>query len=264
MDLKLTSKKVLVTGSTAGIGFAIASLFAQEGASVIVNGRSQDRVEDAVKRIQTQRKDAQVTGVAADLGTKEGVDLLMKKVPMVDILVNNLGIFEAKPFPEITDEDWIRFFQVNVLSGVRLSRFYLPKMLNKNWGRIIFISSESGVNIPIEMIHYGVTKTAQIALARGLAETTAGTNVTVNSVLPGPTRSEGVEKFVKDLAKSQGTDEANVEKEFFRSVRPSSLLKRFATPEEVAAMVVYVCSEVASATNGAALRVDGGVVRSIV
>ena len=183
----------------------------------------------------------------------------------MDILVNNLGIFEAKPFPEITDEDWLRFFEVNVLSGVRLSRFYLPGMLQRNWGRIVFISSESGLNIPVEMVHYGVTKTAQIALARGLAETTAGTNVTVNSVLPGPTRSEGVEQFVQDMAKGQGgLMQASVEKEFFRSVRPASLLKRFATPEEVAAMVVYVCSPRASATNGAALRVDGGVVRSIV
>jgi len=182
----------------------------------------------------------------------------------IDILVNNLGIFEAKPFEEITDEGWLRFFEVNVLNGVRLSRFYLPQMLKKNWGRLVFTSSESGVNIPVEMIHYGVTKTAQIALARGLAETTAGTGVTVNSVLPGPTRSEGVEQFVEGLAKTQKTDAATVEKEFFRSVRPSSLLKRFATPEEVAAMVVYVCSARASATNGAALRVDGGVVRSLV
>ena len=264
MDLQLTNKKALVTGSTAGIGFAIASLLAQEGASVMVNGRSKERVEDAVKRIQKEKKDVQVMGVAADLGTKEGVDLLTKEVAAVDILVNNLGIFEAKPFPEITDEDWLRFFEVNVLSGARLSRFYLPQMLKKNWGRIIFISSESGLNIPVEMIHYGVTKTAQIALARGLAEMTAGTNVTVNSVLPGPTRSEGVEKFVQDMAKGQGGDEGAVEKEFFRSIRPSSLLKRFATPEEVAAMVAYVCSPRSSATNGATLRVDGGVVRSIV
>jgi NAD(P)-dependent dehydrogenase (short-subunit alcohol dehydrogenase family) len=264
MDLQLTNKKALVTGSTAGIGLAIASLLAQEGASVVVNGRSQGRVEEAVRRIKKENKDAQVTGVATDLGTKEGVDLMTKTVPALDILVNNLGIFEAKPFPDITDEDWQRFFEVNVLSGVRLSRFYLAGMLQRNWGRIVFISSESALNIPVEMIHYGVTKTAQIALARGLAETTAGTNVTVNSVLPGPTRSEGVERFVQDMAKGQGGDEGAVEKEFFRSVRPSSLLKRFATPEEVAAMVVYVCSPRASATNGAALRVDGGVVRSVV
>jgi NAD(P)-dependent dehydrogenase (short-subunit alcohol dehydrogenase family) len=264
MDLQLTNKTAMVTGSTAGIGFAVASLLAQEGAAVVVNGRSQGRVEEAVRSIKKENKDAQVTGVAADLGTKDGVELVTRAVPALDILVNNLGIFEAKPFPDITDEDWQRFFEVNVLSGVRLSRFYLPKMLEKNWGRIVFMSSESALNIPVEMIHYGVTKTAQIALARGLAEMTAGTNVTVNSVLPGPTRSEGVEQFVKEMAKGQGGDEGAVEKEFFRSVRPSSLLKRFATPEEVAAMVVYVCSPRASATNGAALRVEGGVVRSII
>src|SRR5438128_325702 len=263
MDLQLTNKKALVTGSTAGIGFAVASLLAQEGAAVVVNGRSQRRVAQAVQRIRTERKNAQVMGIPADLGTKEGVNLLVRDVPVVDILVNNLGIFEPKPFSEITDEDWLRFFEVNVLSGARLSRFYLPQMLQKNWGRIVFISSESGVNIPVEMVHYGVTKTAQIALARGVAETTAGTGVTVNSVLPGPTRSEGVERFVEDLAKGQGTDAARVEAEFFRTARSTSLLKRFATPEEVAAMVAYVCSPRASATNGAALRVDGGVVRSI-
>jgi NAD(P)-dependent dehydrogenase (short-subunit alcohol dehydrogenase family) len=264
MDLQLTNKKVLVSGSTAGIGFAIATAFAQEQAAVVVNGRSEERVNSAVTRIRQSTGNAEVIGVVADLGTKAGADLLISKLPAVDILVNNLGIYEAKPFPEITDDDWLRFFEVNVLSGVRLSRFYLPEMLRKNWGRIVFISSESGINIPVEMIHYGVTKTAQIALARGLAETTAGTGVTVNSVLPGPTRSEGVEQFVADMAKTQGTDKDTVEKEFFRSVRPSSLLKRFATPEEVAAMVVYVCSEAASATNGAALRVDGGVIRAIV
>jgi len=263
MDLQLTNKKALVTGSTAGIGFTIASLLAQEGAAVVVNGRSQGRVEEAVQRIKKENKNAQVTGLPADLGTKQGVDLLTRTLPALDILVNNLGIFEPKPFADIPDEDWQRFFEVNVLSGVRLSRFYLPGMLQNNWGRIVFISSESGVNIPVEMIHYGVTKTAQIALARGLAETTVGTNVTINSVLPGPTRSEGVEKFVEDLAKGQGTKATTVEAEFFRTARPTSLLKRFATPEEVATLVVYVCSPLASATNGAALRVDGGLLRSI-
>ena len=264
MDLQLTNKKALVTGSTAGIGLAIAALLAQEGASVVVNGRSQPRVEEAVNRIRAEKQDAQVVGIAADLGNPRGIDLLTSKLPKLDILVNNLGIFEPKPFAEISDDDWLRFFEVNVLSGVRLSRFYLPQMLERNWGRIVFISSESGINTPVEMIHYGVTKTAQLALARGLAETTVGTRVTVNSVLPGPTRSEGVGQFVKDLSQQQGTDETTFEKEFFRSVRPSSLLKRFATPEEVAAMVVYVCSPRAAATNGAALRVDGGVVRSII
>src|SRR5437899_4465761 len=231
MDLQLTNKTALVTGSTAGIGFAIASLFAQEGAAVVVNGRSQNRVDEAVERIRREQKDARVRGVAADLGASKGTDLLTRSVPQVDILVNNLGIFEPKPFTDISDADWLRFFEVNVLSGVRLSRFYLPQMRQKNWGRIVFISSESGLNIPVEMIHYGVTKTAQIALARGLAETTAGTAVTVNSVLPGPTRSEGVERFVEDLAKGQGADAARVEAEFFRTARPTSLLRRFATPD---------------------------------
>src|SRR5438309_233803 len=237
MDLQLTNKKALVTGSTAGIGFAIASLLAQEGAAVVVNGRSQRRALEAAERIRTHSRSAQVTGVAADLGTKEGVQLLTREVPSVDILVNNLGIFEPKPFAEITDEDWLRFFEVNVLSGVRLSRFYLPQMLRRNWGRIVFISSESAINTPVEMVHYCVTKTAQLALARGLAELTAGTGVTVNSVMPGPTRSEGVERMVQDVV-GQGTDAASFEAEFFRTIRPSSLLKRFETPEVVSAVVV--------------------------
>jgi NAD(P)-dependent dehydrogenase (short-subunit alcohol dehydrogenase family) len=203
MDLQLKNRKALVTGSTAGIGLAIASLLAEEGAAVVVSGRSQERVDSAVKRIRQAVNNVEVSGVSADLGTKQGVELLTSKVGAVDILVNNLGNYETTPFPEITDEDWLRFFEVNVLSGVRLSRYYLPQMLKKNWGRIVFISSESGVNIPAEMIHYGVTKTAQIALARGLAETTAGTGVTVNSVLPGPTRSEGVEQFFKGVAKTR-------------------------------------------------------------
>src|SRR5438876_6367372 len=218
MDLQLTNRKALVTGSTAGIGFAIASLLAEEGASVVVNGRSPRRVEEAVQRIRTERKNGQVMGVAADLGTKEGVNRLIRDVPTVDILVNNLGIFEPKPFPEISDEDWQRFFEVNVLSGVRLSRYYLPQMLRKNWGRIVFVSSESAINTPAEMVHYGMTKTAQLAVARGLAELTAGSGVTVNSVLPGPTRSEGVEGFLRDMAKGQGTDQSRVEAEFFRTV----------------------------------------------
>jgi NAD(P)-dependent dehydrogenase (short-subunit alcohol dehydrogenase family) len=263
MDLQLTDKTALITGSTAGIGFAIASLFAQEGAAVVVNGRTQKRVDDAVARIRSKQKGARVTGIAADLGTRQGVDQLTKSLSNIDILVNNLSIFEVKQFFEIPDEDWFRFFEVNVLSGVRLSRFYLPGMLKRNWGRIVFISSESALQIPVEMIHYGFTKTAQLSLARGLAEMTAGSNVTVNCVLPGPTRSEGVETFLQDLAKSQGKNMATLEKEFFRSARPSSLLQRFASSEEVAPMVVYVCSPLASATNGAALRVDGGVVRSI-
>ena len=263
MDLKLRGKRALVTGSTAGIGFAVARGLARERAEVIVNGRSEDKVADAVRRI-TAEMGSSATGIAADLSSAEGVNRLLERAGRVDILINNVGVFEPVPFLEISDQDWFRFFELNVMSGVRLSRALLPSMLRRNWGRIIFVSSESGVQIPAEMVHYGVTKTAQLALARGLAETTAGTNVTVNSVLPGPTRSEGVGQFVQDMAKGQGGDEGAVEKEFFRSVRPSSLLKRFATPKEVAVMVVYVCSPRASATNGAALRVDGGVVRSIV
>ncbi len=264
MDLKLTNKVALVSASTAGIGLAIATALAQEGASVVVNGRSQERVDAAVEQIKKTATDVNLQGVAADLSTQAGAEELFRQVPEVDILVNNLGIYEAKPFADISDEDWMKILDVNVLSGVRLSRHYLPLMLEKDWGRIIFISSESAVNIPVEMIHYGVTKTAQLAIARGLAETTAGSGVTVNSILPGPTNSEGVATFVQDLANSQGVDTSQVEREFFQNVRPSSLIKRFAAPEEVAALVAFVASPLSSATNGAALRVDGGVVRSIV
>lgn len=263
MNLQLEGKSALVTGSTAGIGYAIAEALAGEGASVIVNGRTQQRVEEAVSRIGKSVPAASVQPLAADLGTVAGTDEAIRRFPDLDILVNNLGIFEPKPFEQISDGDWLRVFEVNVLSGVRLSRHYLPRMKQRNWGRIVFISSESGVQIPAEMIHYGVTKTAQLALSRGLAETTAGTGVTVNTVLPGPTASEGVAEFVGKLAADQRTDRASVEKEFFRTIRPSSLLQRFAKPDEVAALVTFVCSPLSSATNGAALRADGGVVRSI-
>jgi NAD(P)-dependent dehydrogenase (short-subunit alcohol dehydrogenase family) len=258
MDLQLGGKRALVTGSTAGIGFAIAEALANEGALVIVNGRTQKRVDEAVAKLN-----GKVEGVAADLGTAEGAAKVAARYPEVDILVNNLGIFEVKQFEDIDDADWLRFFEVNVLSGVRMSRQYLPGMKQRNWGRIIFISSESGVQIPTEMIHYGMTKTAQIAVARGLAETTKGTNVTVNSVLPGPTASEGVGNFVKSMAEAQKTDAATVEREFFKSVRPSSLIRRFSRTEEVAALVAFVASPLSSSTNGAALRVDGGVVQAI-
>ncbi len=263
MDLKLSDKSVLVSGSGAGIGFAIAQSLAQEGASVIINSRSEQGLAHAIEKIQKNHPQAKISGIVADLSTREGTQQLFSKVPSVDILVNNLGFYEPKVFSEISDEDWLLIFETNVLSGVRLSRQYLPSMIEQNWGRIIFISSESGVQIPVEMIHYGMTKTAQLAIARGLAEMTAGTGVTVNSVLPGPTRSEGVEEFIQQMAKERNIDAAQVETEFFQSVRPTSLLKRFATPEEVAAMVVYVCSPLSAATNGAALRVDGGVVKSI-
>ncbi|MCW5315931.1 SDR family oxidoreductase [Nostoc sp. KVJ3] len=264
MDLKLSGKSALVSGSTAGIGFAIAQALAQEGASVIVNGRSEERVTKAIAKIKQSTPDAKVSGVVADAGTASGLEELFQKVPHVDILINNVGMYEPKAFFDITDEDWLKIFEVNVLSGVRLSRQYLQKQLKQNWGRIIFISSESGIQIPVEMIHYGTTKTAQLAIARGLAEMTVGTGVTVNSVLPGPTRSEGVEDFITKLAQKNGITPADVEAEFFQNIRPSSLIKRFATNEEVAAIVVYLSSPVASATNGAALRVDGGVIRSIV
>jgi NAD(P)-dependent dehydrogenase (short-subunit alcohol dehydrogenase family) len=262
MDLQLAGKLALVSGSTAGIGFAIANALAHEGARVIVNGRSDERVRSAIERIRAQNPNAQLEPWAADLGGAAGAEEALRRFPEVDVLVNNLGIFEPKPFEEIPDADWLRFFEINVMSGVRLSRAYLPRMKERNWGRIIFISSESGLQIPAEMIHYGVTKTAQIAVARGIAETCAGTGVTCNAVLPGPTASEGVNEFVGSLAQQAGQTRDQVEKEFFEKARPSSLLKRFATPDEVAAMVVFVCSPLSSATNGAALRVDGGVVRS--
>jgi len=263
MDLKLKGKQALVTGSTAGIGFAIAGALAKEGASVVVNGRTEQRVKAALKQLQHSGTRGKVEGLAANLGTAEGVQQAIACFPALDILVNNLGIFAVKPFEQISDDDWFRFFEINVLSGVRLSRHYLPGMKQRNWGRIVFISGESAVQIPPEMIHYGMTKTAQLAVARGLAETTVGTKVTVNTVLPGPTASEGVGKFVEQLAAEQQTDATSVEKEFFRGMRPTSLLQRFATPEEVAALVTFVCSPLSSATNGAALRADGGVVRSI-
>jgi NAD(P)-dependent dehydrogenase (short-subunit alcohol dehydrogenase family) len=263
VDLQLQKKTALVTGSTAGIGFAIAASLASEGATVIVNGRTKERVSTAIDRIRGLVTNANVEGVAADLGTAEGAALIFKAYPDVDILVNNVGIFEPKAFEEIQDSDWFHFFEVNVMSGVRLSRHYLPQMKQKNWGRIVFISSESAVDIPAEMIHYGMTKSAQVSIARGLAETTVGTNVTVNSILPGPTASEGVATFVQQLASERGIPTAEMERLFFESGRPSSLLKRFIQPEEIAPLVAFVCSPLSSATNGAALRVEGGVVRSM-
>lgn len=254
---------MLVTGSTAGIGFASAEAFAKEGATVFVNGRTQARVDDAIGRIRAAAPEGEVSGIAADVGTADGCAAVVRAAPVLDVLVNNAGIFEPKPFGEIPDADWLRFFEVNVLSGVRLARAYLPGMLARNWGRIVFVSSESALQIPVEMIHYGTTKTAQLAVARGLAETTAGTAVTVNAVLPGPTRSEGVAAFLDDLAQQQRTTPAEVERAFFRDARPTSILRRFETPEEIAAFIAFVASPRASAVNGAALRVDGGVVRAV-
>jgi NAD(P)-dependent dehydrogenase (short-subunit alcohol dehydrogenase family) len=258
MDLGLKGKRALVTGSTAGIGFAIAKLLAREGAFVYVNGRTEARVDKAVSEIE-----GKVDGVAADLSTEEGAEKLYARVQHLDVLVNNLGIFEAKPFLEIDDADWRRFFETNVLSGVRITRHYLPQMIEKKWGRVIFISSESALQIPAEMVHYGMTKTAQMAVARGIAESFPASGVTVNSVLVGPTESEGVATFVESLAAQQGKTKDELAREFFEHARPSSLIKRFETADEVAAMVVYLCSEAASATTGSAIRVDGGVVRAI-
>src|SRR6266849_2550295 len=263
MDLGLSGKRALVTGSTAGIGLATARALANEGAHVTVNGRTGARVGNAVDQLRGQLSNGTVDGIAADLSNGAGCRAVIGYLPGVDVLVNNLGIFEPKPFEEIPDEDWIRFFETNVLSGIRLARHYVRGMRSRNWGRIVFVSSESALQIPTEMIHYGVTKTAQLAVSRGLAETLAGTGVTVNSVLPGPTASEGVGEFVAQMAASRGVDAATVEREFFATARPSSVLQRFATPDEVAAMIVYVCGVPASATTGAALRVDGGVVRAI-
>lgn len=263
MDLQLKIKTALVSGSTAGIGFAIATQLLREGAKVYINGRSQARVDEAVQRLKDLVPGADVSGRAADFSKVEEIDALLRAIPSVDILVNNVGIFEPKDFVNITDADWMRFYEVNVMSGVRLSRHYFPLMLAQNWGRVIFISSESSIMIPSEMIHYGMTKTAQLAVSRGLAELTKGTNVTVNSILPGPTRSEGVGTFVDDLAKSRGISTEEMEKDFFKTARPSSLINRFASVEEIANMVAYVASPLSSATNGAALKVEGGVTRSI-
>lgn len=263
MDLKLKDKIAFISGSTAGIGFAIAKRFLVEGAKVVINGRTKEGVDHAVNDLKKSFPDASVSGIAADFSKVDDVNKLLNELPEVDILINNAGIFEPKPFAEIPDEDWFRFFEVNVMSGIRLSRHYFPEMLSKNWGRIIFISSESAVFIPDEMIHYGMTKTAQLAVSRGLAELTKGTEVTVNSILPGPTKSKGVGAFIEDLAKADKKSVEEVEKDFFKNMRPTSLLQRFASVEEIADTVVYYSSPLASATNGASIRVEGGLIRSV-
>ena len=264
MDIDISGKTALITGSTAGIGYAIAKGLALSGANVIVNGRKNEKVAKAAEELGIEVGATLVRGVAADVSTAAGCAKLVEEAGDVDILVNNAGIFEPKDFFEIPDADWTRFFEINVMSGVRLSRALMPAMLKKNWGRIVFISSESAINIPKEMIHYGFTKTAQLSIARGLAELTAGTGVTVNSVLPGPTLSDGIEDFLAGMAREHSTTLEYMAKNFVKDFRPGSLLQRFATVEEVANMVVYVSSKEASATNGAALRVEGGLLRSIV
>lgn len=262
MDLQLQDRLCLVTGSTAGIGFATVQSLLAEGAKVIVNGRSQESVDNAIAELKQAQPDAKVLGFAGDLSKADVAEALAKQYPDVEVLINNLGIFEPCEFENISDADWLRFFEVNVLSGARLSRLYLPSMKAKNWGRIMFVSSESAIQIPAEMVHYGMTKSAQIAVARGLAEAVAGTGITVNSILPGPTNSRGVSDFVGELAAQAGQTFEEFEADFFKNVRPTSLIKRFADTKEVAAMITYIASPLSSATTGAALRVDGGVVKS--
>ncbi|MBS7349786.1 MAG: SDR family NAD(P)-dependent oxidoreductase [Comamonas sp.] len=263
MDLQIQGKRALVTGSTAGIGFAIASALAREGATVVLNGRDAARVAQAVQRLQASVPQAQVSGIAADITTAAGCAQLAQASAGVQILVNNFGIFDPQPFEAIGDDAWQRFFDANVMSGVRLTRALLPAMQATGWGRVVFINSESGVNPPTEMIHYGMSKAAQLSISRGLAQHCAGTGVTVNAVLPGPTRTEGVEAFLAKLAADQGVDVDEAERRFFREARPTSLVKRFVDPSEVAALVAYVCSPLSAATTGAALRVDGGVLSSM-
>jgi len=264
MDLQLKNKTALVTGSTAGIGYAIAKQLASEGAIVTINGRTAQRVDAAVEQIKKDTGNTQVNGLIADFSRPDDIAALVKQLPQVDILINNVAIFEPKAFADITDEDWLKFYEINVMSGIRLSRAYFDGMLQRNWGRIIFISSESALQIPSEMIHYGMTKTAQLAVARGLAELTRSTNVTVNTVLPGPTLSEGVGGFVEKLAKDQNKTEDQVKQEFFQTIRPTSLIQRFLSTDEVANVVTFLASPLASATNGAAVRAEGGLLKTAV
>lgn len=263
MDLQLKNKAVLISGSTAGIGFAIAKIFAREGAVVYINGRNESKVAQAVKTIKAETQNELIIGITADLSTEAGFLKLTEEIKMVDILINNLGLFEPVPFFETKDDDWTKLFDINVMSGIRLSRHFMPGMLERNWGRVIFISSESGLQIPTEMIHYGLSKTAQLSLTNGLAQLTKGTGVTVNAVLPGPTFSVGAERFFGELAAQKGTTIKEVEHTYFSETRPLSLLQRFITPEEVASTVAFLSSPLAAATNGASIRVDGGILKGI-
>lgn len=262
MDLQLTGKRALVTGSTLGIGFATAMALAREGAFVILNGHSQPHMDDAIKKIRDTDPTVDIKGVTADLSGADGVSKLINEVSRLDILVNNMGIYSPKPFEDISDEEWFQIFETNVMSGVRLTRHYLPGMKERNWGRIIFISSESGMSIPPDLIHYGMTKAAYLTISRGLAEDMSGTGVTVNTVLPGPTHTEGISEYIRKLADEKHISRDRLEKEFFQIARPHSSIKRFLEPEEVASLILYICSPLSSATNGASLRVDGGLVGS--
>jgi NAD(P)-dependent dehydrogenase (short-subunit alcohol dehydrogenase family) len=264
MDLQLQNKTAFISGSTAGIGYAIAKRLAIEGAVVIINGRTQEAVDKAIADLKATSNNQNISGIAADFYKVDEINSLLKQLPHIDILVNNTGIFEPKPFADISDDDWFRFFDINVMSGVRLSRHLFPKMLEKNWGRVVFISSETGVSTASEMVHYGMTKTAQIAISRGMAELTKGTGVTVNSVLPGPTRSRGINGFIQDMADAGNITFNEAESNFFRDIRPSSLLQRFASVDEVADTIAYYVSPLASATNGAAIRIEGGIIKSII
>jgi len=263
MDLKLGGRRALVTGSTAGIGYAIARGLAAEGAAVVVTGRTRTSVDGALGRLRKELPKASCDGIAADCASAAGAEQVFERVADVDILVNNLGIYERKPFFEIPDADWMRLYEVNVLSGVRFARRYAPAMAKRGWGRIVFVSSESALNIPREMIHYGMSKTAQLSISHGLAMELSGTGVTVNALLPGPTRTENTERLRAERAQAAGKTVAEIEADFFKTFRPSSILKRFTSAEEVANLAVYLCSDASSATTGAALRADGGVVNQI-
>ena len=263
MIIDLAGRRAVVTGSTAGIGRATAEGLARAGASVVINGRGSERVNKAVQELRQAFPGIDILGVAADLSTAEGAEAFLAQASDADILVNNLGMAWPKPFAELTDDDWLNIFQINVMSGVRMTRHFLPRMVRQGWGRVVFVSSESAVNIPKEMIDYGMTKTAQLAISRGLAESVAGTGVTVNAVLPGPTRSEILSNWMTAQSKADGITIEEAEQTFLKANRPTTLIQRFATTDEVANMIVYLCSEQSSATTGAALRVDGGVVRFI-
>ncbi len=262
MDLKIKGKTALITGSSQGIGFAVAKKLCEEGVNIIINGRDQKKIDQAINKLQKEYPNINIQGIRADLKDKDGCDKLISKIAHIDILINNLGIFEPRDFKEIKESEWLHMFNVNVMSGVRLSQHYLEKMLDQDWGRIIFISSESALQIPKEMIHYGMTKTAQVSVSRGIAELTKGTKVTSNSIILGPSKSEGVTQFLNDFAKQNDQTFDDVEKDFFKNIRPSSLIQRFAEVEEGANMITYIASDLSSTTNGALLRVDGGVVQS--